>query len=155
MHNNISYTQGIDVKFKDLTIKSIRKIKDYAGFWLLSSDFDLELSVNHKFDIEMAGFNRYIAEYAITYAVLLDDKDLLKDLLQNGANLDIHDSWNSNKSPIEIAVEYGRASIVKMLLKYGAIIPENITIPLVSPCFLEHFFGLWQKRLVDVRLIIP
>jgi len=120
-------------KFKDLKPKSIETLRAHITFWSLA-DFDLNLSIDHKHEIETTGVNRYLAEYAITYAVLLDDKELTKDLCQNGARLDIMDSWTSNKTPLELAIEYGRAEVATILIQYGAKLKKEVKVPSSNPC---------------------
>lgn len=134
-------------KFKDLKIKSFDTLQPHITYWC--DDLNLDLSIDHKFEINTSGANRDIAEYAITYAVLLDDKALTEDLCRNGVKLDITDHWNSNKSPLEIAIEYGRAEIISILMQYGAQVPKDIKVPSSNPCLnpLTFFWTLKERTL--------
>lgn len=106
-------------KFKDLSPRSVSILEPHITFWsLMRDEIDLNLPIDHKFEIETTGFNRYIAEYAIIYAVLLDDKELTEDLCQHGVNLEVTDHWSGNKTPLEVAIEHGRAGIAEILVKH-------------------------------------
>lgn len=133
--------------FKDLSTRSISILEPHITFWSSEHSINGNLPIDHKFDIETTGFNRYIAEYAITYAVLLDDKELTDDLCQNGASLDVKDSWNANKTPLEVAIEYGRAGVAAILIKHGAKLPNNVEVPSNNPCShpLRFFWSMKEQ----------
>jgi hypothetical protein len=61
------------------------------------------------------------------YSALINDENLTKELIDNGANI--------GKKEIQLAAEYGRASILKTLLKdHPDFDKNNIKIPsLYSP----------------------
>jgi hypothetical protein len=132
-------------KFKDLNLKSFNTLKPHIEFW--GDNLDLELSIDHKFGIHTTDNFRYFAEYAITYAVLLDDKALTEDLCKHGVNLNIRDRYHSDKSPLEIAIEYGRAGIVAILMHHGAQVPPGIKVPSSKPCShpLTFFWTLNER----------
>lgn len=127
--------------FKDLNPKSIQTLQPLISFWSTGNQNkaltqqDLNKSLNDKLDILIGGMgSKYIAEYAITYAVLLDDLELLNDLCDNGAVLNIKDSFHEDKTPVHLAVEYGRSKILQTLLEKGAEIPEGVVVPSNNMC---------------------
>lgn len=137
-------------KFNQLTEKSINTLKPHITYWLLDKDaFDLNLDINDKLEIQMARYLKYIGEYAITYAVLLDDKDLAEDLCRNGANLEVRDRRNSNKTPLELALAYGRAGIINIFVRYNVTLPHNdLLIPSAHPCCKPFtFFWTIQEKI--------
>lgn len=137
------------MKFKDLTQKSIETLKPHITFWSFDSDLNLDSEINDVLSIATTGFNRYIAGYAINYAVLLDDKELAIDLCKNGARLDVTDIYHKNKNPLELAVDYGRAGIAEILIKYGAKLDtnKNTAIPSCNPCCNpSRFFWTLNER---------
>ena len=137
-------------KFNQLTEKSINTLKPHITYWLLDRDaFNLDLEINDKLDIQMTGSLRYIGEYAITYAVLLDDKNLAEDLCRNGANLEVQDRRHSNKTPLELALAYGRAGIIDIFVRYNATLPNNdFMIPSAHPCCNPFtFFWTMQEKI--------
>ncbi len=132
-------------KFKDLKPESLAALRLYITFW--SGKVDLDSSIDAKFDILRTACNTYLAEYPITYAVLLDDKELAKDLCKNGARLDVRDEYNRNKSPLEVAIEYGRAGVANILVKCGAALPRDIKVPSSNPCLNPSgFFWALKER---------
>src|SRR5579862_7997547 len=120
-------------EFTKLTSRSIRKLEPHIIYWSEAVELNLNLDINTELDILTSGCNRYIAKYAINYAILLDDQELVWDLCRNGASLEVKDSLHHNKNPLEIAIEYGRANIVETLIRYGAKTSHN-KIPSSSLC---------------------
>lgn len=147
--------------FKDLSPRSISILEPHITYWSGEDKINSDLSIDHKldFDIEITvGFNKYIAEYAIIYAVFLDDKELIEDLCINGANLGVMDSLNANKTPLEVAIEYGRAGVVTILMKYGAQLKCDVEVPSNNPCThpIRFFWSLKEyacNREVDYGAI--
>ena len=134
-------------KFKDLTSESIETLKPHITFWAGQDTF-LDLPINRKLDIVTTGFNRYLTEYAINYAILLDDKKLAEDLCKNGACLNVIDSFHQNKTPLALAIDYGRAKIADILIKYGAKLDSDVIIPFNNPCSNpSRFFWTLKERL--------
>ena len=131
--------------FKDLSPRSISILEPHIKYWSLGDSINGDLPIDHKFGIETTGFNRYIAEYAITYAALLGDKELTEDLCQHGVNLDVKDSWNANKTPLEVAIEYGRAGVVAILIKHGAKLTHNVEVPSNNPYSNPYRF-FWSVK---------
>ena len=137
--------------FKNLSPRSISILEPHITFWSLEARIDRDLPIDHKFDIETSGFNRYIAEYAITYAVLLDDKELTEDLCANGVNLAVRDRLNANKTPLEVAIEYGRAGVAAILIRHGAKLTHDVEVPSTNPCSHPFRFFWSLKEHADHR----
>ena len=135
-------------RFSDLSPQSWATLLPYITFWSAGAVIDINTSINAKLPIETTGFMA-IAEYAIIYAVLLDDKALLKDLCQHGADLTVRGYYATqrNKTPLEVGVEYGRAGIVKKLIKYGAEVPQDLKVPSSNPCTnpVTFFWSLKER----------
>lgn len=72
------------------------------------------------------------AQYAITYAILLDDHGLLDELIGYGADFNCKDGFNENKTPLDLAYEYGRLEIAKTLISKGAKTTNACVMPEVS-----------------------
>jgi len=134
-------------RFSDLSPQSWATLLPYMTFWAAGEIIDKNAFINDKLPIETTGFME-IAEYAIFYAVLLDDKSLLEDLCQHGADLTVRGySFHRNKTPLEIGVEYGRAEVVDKLIKYGAEVPKDLKVPSSNPCTnpATFFWSLKEK----------
>lgn len=87
----------------------------------------MNASINDELPIETSGI-MHVSQYAIFYAILLDDHEILEDLCHLQADLELRDTFHSKKTPLELGVAYGRAGIVDRL-RHGAKIPDNINVP--------------------------
>ena len=134
-------------RFSDLKPKSLATLMPFIAFWSLGDGIDINSSINDKLPVETSGI-MYVSQYAIFYAVLLDDKELLEDLYRLQADLELRDLFNKMKTPLEVAIEYGRAGIVESLIKHGAKLPNDVKVPSSSPCSSPlRFFWTLKERL--------
>jgi len=135
-------------RFSDLSAKSLATLMPYINFWSLGEGIDMSASINDELPIETSGI-MHVSQYAIFYAVLLDDQELLDDLCRLQADLELRDTFHGEKkTPLELGVEYGRAGIVDSLIRHGATIPDNINVPASSLCAAPlRFFCVLNERL--------
>lgn len=134
-------------RFSDLSSQSLTTLLPYMTFWAAGEVVDKNASINGKLPINTTGF-MFVAEYAIFYAVLLDDKDLLEDLCQHGADLTVRGyAIQRNITPLELGVAYGRAEIIDKLIQYGAEVPKDLKVPSSNPCTnpATFFWSLKEK----------
>jgi hypothetical protein len=131
--------------YRDLTQESIAKLEPLIKYWSLLEGIDLDWPLDHYLDVANTDMGqRYCAEFAITYAVLLDDKELVEDLCTNGASLDVKDDMHGLKTPVEIAIEYGRAGVLNILLQHGGKIPADVVVPTNN--FYLTVWSLYEQR---------
>lgn len=140
--------------FRDLKTSSINTIKPYIEALSLE-DLDLDLNINEPLPLRSSGLLFVRAEYAITYAVLFDDQELAKDLCENGADLTIIDAGTT---PMELAVEYGRAHIVQIFINFDAKSDNAVNVPSNNLCSnpFQFFWSLKESvlnREVDYQKI--
>lgn len=135
-------------RFSDLSPKSLATLMPFIKFWSLGEGIDMNASINDELPVETSGI-MHVSEYAIFYAVLLDDQELLEDLCHLHADLELRDTFHGGKkTPLELGVEYGRAGIVDSLIRHGAKIPDNINVPSSSLCAAPlRFFLVLNERL--------
>lgn len=134
--------------FSELSLESRAILESHVAFWsIFSEGLNLTLSIDHTFEVDQEGCGMYSAQYAIVYAVLLDDKKLTQELCDLGANLNVIDHVNGRKTPLEIAIEYGRADIADILMKRGARTPKVVKIPSSNFCSdpFTFFYCLQEK----------
>ncbi len=134
-------------KFSDLKPSSLAALMPFISYWSLGAGIDINSSINTELDIATTGF-MYCANYAIFYAVLLDDKDLLEDLYRQNADLEVRNRYgHGEKTPLEVAIDYGRAGIVDSLIKHGAKLPNDCKVPSSNLCTnpFRFFWTLNEK----------
>lgn len=112
-------------KFEHLSLLTQAKLFPLITYWGMNSKKHADIKslnecdINDPLDVSILANGDIFAQYAITYAVLLDDSDMLRELCKLGADIDCMDEFHQNKTPLELAVELGRANIAKILLAAG------------------------------------
>ena len=111
-------------KFSDLSKKSQQVLEDFLIKWQMSyhgydyctpyEDMDLDSIL-----ISNTTHVGYYAETLLSYAVVIGNDRLVLDLLKNKADPNLCDPW-SDKMPLQLAADYGRATVAKLLIKYFA-----------------------------------
>lgn len=78
-------------------------------------------SINMPLEVEIS-FKPFakpiVSQYAINYAVISGNEDLVEDLCAHGANLAVSDECNSRKTPLELAKEYGNSNILHIITNH-------------------------------------
>lgn len=139
-------------KFRDLKPETFAVLEPHITFWAELEVGDnwraelLDRDINKPLPITTTGFNRYLAEYAIHYAILIDDKNAIEDLCRNGANLTVSGRWNMHKTPLELAIYYGRAGAVDLLMKYGATLTKDAEVPAHGLCSKNPLSFFWAMN---------
>ena len=133
-----------------LSKESIETLRPLISQWLFEKAENVNLdhfNINQPLTIEMSGWNKTIAGYAINYAVLLDDKQLAIDLCENGADLTVRDRWNANRTPLELALHYGRAEIARILVLYKEKAGNVADLQALAPKrYSQSTFSFWAMK---------
>lgn len=112
--------------FKDLKETS-QTLLDKWSRGMTASKLIRANSINMPLEVEISFIRRpIVAQYAITYAVILGDEDLVEDLCVNGVNLAVRDEENSRKTPLELAEEYGNSNILQMITNHTSHASPNV-----------------------------
>lgn len=108
-----------EAAFKDLTEASQTLLANWSRELTLEQLIK-ENSINMRFESEgsfFPGRRPTVAQYAISYAIISGNEDLVEDLCAHGVKLDVRDEYNSGKTPFELAEEDGNPKILQIITK--------------------------------------
>jgi len=94
------------------------------------------------------------ASHFITYAIYMNNMSFLKDLYNNGANINIIDESLGGMTPLQYACTLGRADMVKKLLVWGADV-KNVKVEYaMDPCKqpYTYIWGLFQQKVYGHKI---
>lgn len=140
-------------KIKDLKFSSQQKLYDFACSWWGTTErvsFD-EQDINEEIGMTTSS---YRPSYFLHHAIEIDDSALVEDLCKNNANVNQTDYGYGGKTPLQLASDLGRSTIVAILLDYGAI-TENVKVNYTINPYQQPMTFMWsmlewtQNRTVD------
>jgi ankyrin repeat protein len=115
-----------EAAFKDLKETS-QTLLDKWSRGMTASKLIKANSINTPLEVEVSFIGRpIVAQYAITYAVILGDEGLVEDLCANGVNLTVRDRENLGKTPLELAEEYGNPNIHQIITSHTSRAPTHV-----------------------------
>ncbi|EAY11687.1 hypothetical protein TVAG_487890 [Trichomonas vaginalis G3] len=127
------FSRNLTILMKIISLKRIKHVKY------------LQLMINRGVDIELRDDNNYTA---LEIAIIKNDIESIKCLIQNGKKLNYFDKKETLESPLTVALWGNNFQIAELLMKHGAkdVLPyhamENSNIPALRFIF---------SKLLDVK----
>ncbi len=132
-------------QIKDLSAPSQAKLLKFAQQWIgttLSSDTFSAWDLNARVG---AFSTNWLPGYFLHFAILEDEVELVDELCELKVNLDQRDECFGGKTPLQVACDYGRHSIVRTLISYdasqeGISLDYDMTQPLTFLWCMKELF---------------